>query len=498
MADDGNGPETVLRVDANCWRIARADRVAVIVDAADYFSHIRQAMAKAEHRILLIGWDFDTRIALDRAKPGWEHGETLGSFLLALSKRKPGLLIDILKWDVGALKMLFRGAAIVTLIRWAMRRQITFKLDSAHPPGCSHHQKIVIIDGALAVCGGIDMTGDRWDTSEHHDDEPRRRRPNGRTYGPWHDVTMMMDGAAAKAVAALGHDRWKRATGRELKPVSDAGDLWPDGLEPTFEGVDIAISRTRAEYEDNPEIREIEALYLDLIASAKRFIYAENQYFTSRKIGEAIARRMAEPDPPEIILIGPLKADGWLEQVAMDAARVRLAQAIGKSDGAKRFRIYTPATRGGEPIYVHAKLMIVDDRVLRIGSSNMNNRSLGLDSECDATIESDDDARRETIEALRLRLLAEHLDVAPDDLAAQIGKGGSMIAAIEALRGPGKTLVPLDLSAPSEVETFIADNELLDPEDADGFFEPLSQRGLFRRWRARRRQASGRKSGTER
>lgn len=498
MAGGGGDAKSVLQPGRNCLDIAHAGRVSVIVDAADYFHHVRQAMLNAEHRILLIGWDFDTRIPLERTRPGWEHGETLGSFLLALSRRKPRLAIDILKWDVGAVKMLFRGAALVTLIRWAMRRQITFKLDSAHPPGCSHHQKIVIIDGALAVCGGIDMTGDRWDTPEHRDEEPRRRRPNGKHYGPWHDVTMMMDGAAAAAVSKLGHDRWALATGRDLKPISDRADPWPDGLEPSFTDVDVALSRTRALYEDCPEIREIEALYLDLIASAKRFIYAENQYFTSRKIGEAIAKRMAEPDPPEIVLIGPLQADGWLEQVAMDAARVRLAQAIGKSDAGRRFRIYTPATAGGQPIYVHAKLMIVDDRVLRIGSSNMNNRSLGLDSECDATIESDDAETRATIAALRLRLLAEHLDVPVEALAGEIEAKGSMIAAIEALRGEGKTLNPLDLSAPGEVETFIADNELLDPEHADGFFEPLSQRGLFRRWRARFRQASGRKSGTER
>ena len=78
----------------------------------------------------------------------------------------------------------------------------------------------------------------------------------------------------------------------------------------------------------------------------------------------------------------------------MDAARVRLAQVIGSADPDNRFRIYTPVTEGGDDIYVHAKIMIVDDRILRVGSANLNNRSLGLDSECDLALEADGDSDR--------------------------------------------------------------------------------------------------------
>ncbi len=483
----GDPKQSIIEAGRNCWRVARADRAAVIVDACDYFHVARQAMEKARHRILLIGWDFDARIQLERSENG-KDGQSLGAFLLEVAQRRPEIAIDILKWDVGALKQLGRGASLLMLGRWAMTPQITFKFDSAHPTGCSHHQKIVVIDDSFAVCGGIDMTGDRWDTSAHRDDDPCRRRPGGQPYGPWHDVTMVVDGAAAKALAELGHDRWQVATGEDLRPIPQDNDPWPDDLVPQFHNVDLAIARTRAEYGEVAEVREIEALWLDLIADAKRFIYIENQYFTSGKLAAAIARRMQEPHPPEIVMINPIRADGWLEQKAMDGARVKLVRAIGALDTSNRLRIYTPRTAGGEDIYVHAKVMIVDDRVLRVGSSNMNNRSLGLDSECDMALDcrtAGNEACAAAIAALRTRLMAEHLGIGEKVVAAKLEETGSLIETIEVLRGRGKTLVPLILEEPDAVEDFIAENELLDPERPDEMFETPGKRGLFRRWRRR-------------
>jgi len=476
----------VVQPGRNCWQIARADRAAVIVDAADYYRIVRQAMLNAEHRILLIGWDFDARIQLERDEKGDHQGETLGQFLLTLARTKPGVSIDILKWDVGALKQLGRGASMLMMMRWAMTKAITFKFDHAHPTGCSHHQKIVVIDDSFAVCGGIDMTGDRWDTCDHRDEDPRRVRPGGQPYKPWHDATMVVDGAAAKALADLVHDRWQRATGEDLPPVNGQSDPWPEELDPDFRDADVAVARTRAKYLDFEEVVEIEQLWLDLIASAKRFLYIENQYFSSGKLAAAIAKRMAEPDPPEIVLVQPVSADGWLEAKAMDGARVRLAQAIGTIDTGNRFRIYTPKTKGGADIYVHAKVMIVDDEVLRIGSSNMNNRSQRLDSECDLAIDTRLAANADAgavITALRTRLMAEHLAVPEAAVAARFAETGSLIATIEALQGTGKTLKLLEFEEPDAVEDFIAENELLDPETPDEMFELPEKRGLFRRWR---------------
>jgi len=361
-------------VGRSVWRYGMASRAHVVIDAADYFELMRDVMCEARQRVFLIGWDFDTRILLSSGRRWWNVRKRhrfparLGSFMLWLGRRTPGLEIRLLKWNVALLKAIFRGTMAIDLARWVRSRAIDFKFDSAHPVGCSHHQKIVVIDDKVAVCGGIDMTTDRWDTRDHVHDDKRRRRPTGRPYGPWHDVTMMMEGEIAQALGELGRDRWKVAGGEEMLPCRPQQESpWPDRLHAEFQNVEIGIARTRAEWGDCAQVSEIENLFVEQIARAKRFIYAETQYFASRRIAEAICQRLIEADPPEILIMNPITADGWLEQVAMDSARAELLRAVEAVDHANRFHIYVPHTSGGTPIYVHAKLTIVDDEILRVG-----------------------------------------------------------------------------------------------------------------------------------
>jgi phosphatidylserine/phosphatidylglycerophosphate/cardiolipin synthase-like enzyme len=467
----------------NCWRISRAEGATVIVDAADYYRSIRLAMTEAQRRILIIGWDFDTRIALEPDERG--KGETLGHFFVRLVRERPEREIDVLKWNFGALKQFFRPAAVLWLYRWWRTKRIEMRFDSAHPPGCSHHQKIVVIDDSLAVCGGIDISTHRWDRCDHSDDDPQRTGPDGKPYSPWHDATMLMQGPVALDLAELGSERWQVATDEQLEPIRPRHNRWPEGSPTMFKQVDIAISRTHAAYRDTREVREIEQLYLDMIAAARRFIYFENQYFTSAKIAACIAARMEEPNPPEIVLVMPRTAEGWLEQAAMDGARLKLMAAIGHKDQRNRFRIYVPVTEGGADIYVHAKIAIVDDRLLRVGSSNLNNRSMGLDSECDVTIDAALPANQDSgraITGLRHRLLAEHLGCTEQQFAEAERQASSMVDAIEALRGEGKTLDLLDMEALGATREFIAANELLDPESPDSMLDPIAKRGLAKSW----------------
>lgn len=477
---------------ASVWRYAKASRAHVVIDAAAYFELMQAAMLEARQRIFLISWDFDSRIRLGSGRRWWNlprrrhFPARLGAFMVWLAKRRQGLQIKLLEWNFGALKFLLRGTMIVDIARFVLNRSIDLKLDSAHPIGCSHHQKIAVIDDRFAICGGIDMTSDRWDSRAHLHEDPRRRRPNGRLYGPWHDVTMMMEGEAAAALGELGRERWAFAGGEELPPCAPQKEsAWPAALEAEFTDVEIGIARTRAPYNGCEEIREIEALFVEQIARAKRFIYAESQYFASRRIAEAIAQRVAEPDPPEIVLINPVTAQGWLEQAAMDSARTRLLHAIGEKDHKNRFRVYVPLTSGGMQIYVHAKLMIVDDEVIRVGSANMNNRSMGLDTECDVFI----DAARPgnghigpAITRIRHSLLAEHCGITTDHLISLLDRHGSMAAAIDSLPLEGKRLEPFALRPLTEAEKAFADGAWLDPERPDEMFEPMGRkRGLFRR-----------------
>lgn len=462
----------------NCWRVERAARARLIVDADAYFAAARAAMRAARERIMLIGWDFDARIRIGEEADGAPGA--IGEFILWLVERNPKLDVYLLRWDFGALKALFRGNTALILARWLKTGRIHVKLDSMHPAGASHHQKIVVIDDSMAFCGGIDMTEGRWDTRDHLDEDPRRVGPNGKPTMPWHDATMALAGPVAAALGELARERWRIATDEELRPVAPHDGIWPDRLSAGFEELGVAISRTRPDHGDVPFAHEIEALYLHMIERARRFIYAENQYFASRRIGEAIARRMAGPDPPEIVLIGPERADGWLEQTAMDTARARLWQAIGESDPARRFRIYHPFTEYGAPIYVHAKIMIVDDEVLRVGSSNWNNRSLRLDTECDVTI--DHGVHEAKIRAIREDLMAEHLGCAPADIAAAFDETGSLIETVERLRGAGRSLRPYEPPELNEVEKTLADNQALDPENPEELFEPFSSGKLLRRF----------------
>ncbi|RXZ66680.1 phospholipase [Pelagerythrobacter rhizovicinus] len=452
---------------------------------------MQRAMLNAQHRIFLVGWDFDTRIHLAMGRRWFqrllrrEYPRRLGSFLIWLARHRKGLEIRVLKWSFGLLQFMLRGYMLVDLARMVARRDITFKFDTHHPVGCSHHQKIAVLDDKLAVCGGIDMTQDRWDTREHLERDRRRRRPHGRRYGPWHDATMMFEGEAARVLGVLSRERWERAGGEDLHQVPiPEQSLWPEDLPVQFENVEIGIARTRAKHDGSPQVSEIEQLLLDQIARAKHFIYSENQYFTSRKIAEAIRQRLKEDDPPEIVMVQPLTAEGWLEQQAMDHARACVIRSLAELDHKRRFQVYVPYT-GKTPIYVHAKLMIVDDRILRIGSANFNNRSMGLDSECDVFIDCDrpdNDHACHGIAALRRSLLAEHCGIEEETVARLLDADPSMHKLIaEHGRGGDRSLQPYEVPDLNGVEETLADSGLLDPERPDEMFEPFAKGGLFRK-----------------
>lgn len=463
--------QALVRPGHNCWRVARADRFSLIVDAADYFRAVKAAILRARHSVMLIGWDFDTRIPLEPGGATIEGPNRLGRFLNWAVERRPDLRIHVLKWDLGLIHGLGRGATPVFVLNWMTDARVRFRLDHAHPPGAAHHQKIVVIDDTLAFCGGIDMTYDRWDTREHLDGDPRRRTVRGAPGGPWHDMTTAIDGEAARALGELARQRWFRATGEELEAPHGDTDPWPDFLPTTLRDIDVAIARTLPQMAGQQEVREIEALYLSAIRSARRTLYLESQYFAARRLAEAMVARLQEPDGPEIVLVLPDSAAGWLEEKTMDSARTRLLHLVYGQDRHDRFRAYYPVTAGGRAIYVHAKIMVMDDTLLRVGSSNLNNRSTGFDTECDLAIEAApaagghdrDAALRATIRRLRDDLLAEHLGTSAEDVA-RAAAHGSLIRAIDALRGAGRSLRPLPAGSNDAIDRALAETDLFDPE----------------------------------
>lgn len=469
----------LLESGRNCWRVAKATRATVIVDAEDYFRAARNAMLKATEQILLVGWDFDARIRFKDERCDDDGPDKVGAFISWLTTRTPGLQVHILRWDTGAIKTLVHGRTLLRIVKWAQDDQVHLRFDANHPFGGSHHQKVLVIDDALAFCGGIDMTVDRWDTRNHSDDELRRVEPNGSPYGPWHDATTMLEGPVAASLGEMCRERWRRSGGEIEIPTKQAGGHWPEEIEPDFIDVEVGIARTIPEMPDQNSAHEIEALYVDLIARAQRWIYAESQYFASRKVAEAIAKRLEEADGPEIVIVHPTTAEGWLEPIAMDSARARLVEALKERDVHGRLKLYHPYTAGGQPVYVHAKVTVVDDAILRVGSSNFNNRSLRLDTECDVVIEADPKTDRITsrvIAGIRNSLLAEHLNTDCATVERLLEETGSLIATIEHLRSPGRSLYPYEVPEIDVVRTWLADNKILDPEGPDEMFEGISKR----------------------
>lgn len=463
--------DRLLTPGQTCWRLARADQFAPIIDAADYFKHVKAAMLRARHRIVLIGWDFDSRVTFERGEKTLPGPNQLGAFLYWMVWKRPGLDIYVLKSNLRLLPAfdgLWFALTPVSLLNQISSRRLHFAIDGAHPIGSVHHQKIVVIDDAVAFCAGIDLTLERWDTRAHEHDN-RHRRTAGRGYGPRHDVGLAVDGAAARALGEQALARWETATKQSLCQVEAKHSAWPSKLRPSLRNVEVGIARTVPELLDRPEVREVEALNLAAIAAARHTVYVENQYLASRTIVEALAARLAEDDGPDIVVVLARRGNNPLERGTMDSARHRLIRLLWEADEHGRLGIYWPVTEGDAPIYVHSKVLVVDDRLLRIGSSNLNNRSMGFDSECDVALEAQpadpehDELRRE-IASFRDELVAEHLGVSVGELAEAIGEHRSVLRAIEALRGDGKTLRPFTERTVADEAGPLAENDLMDPD----------------------------------
>lgn len=448
----------------NCWRRVAADRAAVLIDGQAYYTALKDALLQARESILLIGWDIDSRTVLDR-EPDASEPNTLGALLDLVVRSRPALRVHVLIWDTAIIYSWQREFWTELKFRWLTPRRLRFRLDNNHPLGASHHQKIVVIDDAIAFVGGFDVSSGRWDTPAHASGDPRRNDPVVGAYAPFHDVALLLSGPAAAALGELARLRWLGATGRQLRPPPPAEhDPWPRGVRPLMRNVTVAIARTSPAWEGEPEIREVERLYLDMIAGARSFLYLENQFFASRAVGRALLARLQEETPPDIVVVSCQEPVAFLERATMGLGRARLYARLRNGDRHGRLRLYTPVVPGGD-VKVHSKVTIVDDRLLRIGSANLNNRSMGLDTECDLLIEAlGDPAVEEAIRQVRCTLLGEHLGVAPPAVARETRTRG-VLHGIEALRGAGgRSLVPLEATMPEEWAELLLTGDVFDPD----------------------------------
>ncbi|HEX2677057.1 MAG TPA: phospholipase D-like domain-containing protein [Polyangiales bacterium] len=477
--------------------------MSVLVDAAAYYTALREAALHAQRSILIVGWDVDSRTQLvPDAEPSDGLPATLLPFLNALLQRNPALHVHVLGWDFAMLYAFERELLPSFKFALGSHARLHHALDSRHPAGASHHQKLVVIDDRVAFCGGIDLTIRRWDVPAHRADEPCRADPKGVQYAPTHDVQVAVDGAAARALGDVARERWLFATGERLQPPGPihsrrarparllawlrrappvpAPDPWPASAQVAFRNVEVGIARTAPAYADGrPELREIEKLTLAIIASARELLYVENQYFTSSVAVKALSARLQSPDSPEVVIVLPRMECGWMEQSSMGVLRGRALAALRRANRHGRLHVYHPTVPGlgAQCMNVHSKVIAADDRILKIGSANLSNRSMGVDTECDVAIEASErdlEVRRAIAQVIH-RLVSEHLGVSVPELEQlRAAHAGSLVAAIEARRGAERCLEPLPPDPEeSTINLAVLDGLVVDPEkpiDAETFW----------------------------
>ncbi|MDR4469433.1 MAG: phospholipase D-like domain-containing protein [Nitrospira sp.] len=478
----------------NCWRVVTAEKLAFLIDAASYFDAFYRAALNAEHSITILSWDIDTRTRLLRNVPDVDEFPTeLGPFLRRLLRRKKSLHVHILNWDYSMLYAAERQWSPPIRFGRTVHPQLHFHLNDRHPIGACQHEKLVVIDDTVAFIGGLDLTKHRWDTSEHQEHEPRRLDPDGNTYDPFHDIHTIVAGEVAQALGDLARLRWHRATGEQLAPTPrrPVSEVWPTGVSVDLSNLSVGLARTQPKFEDQPEVREIEHLYLDAIAAARRNIFMESQYLTAHRIGEALHTRLSGPRAPEVVIVTRMRSDGWLERHTMDALRARLIRRLREAAKPRRFRVYWPTASwmsADTCIGVHSKLLIVDDSILTIGSANCSNRSMGLDTECNLVIAgTQSNTVRAGLKRLRHKLLGEHLGRQVSEVQQTERRTRSVIGTITHLNNGARRLHEYSCDQDDEIERFLPSTTLIDPErpvQPDRLWRMLSglpQQGTVRR-----------------
>jgi phosphatidylserine/phosphatidylglycerophosphate/cardiolipin synthase-like enzyme len=367
----------------------------VLVDGAQALPAIAEALRGAQRFVHLTGWHVAPHFELVRD----ESPVVLGALLAELAER---IDVRVLVW-AGAPLPAFHPTrsevreAIRTLTR---HTRIRCEPDPREHPIHCHHEKTISIDGELAFVGGIDLTddaGDRFDSSAH---EARRRLG-------WHDVAARLRGPAVSDVHDHFAARWNAVTGETL----DRPDPPPPAGDTT-----VQVVRTVAEdmYDQLPrgDFRILES-YMRALRAARELVYLENQFLWSPEIVAVLADKLrrSQRDDFRVVVLLPAKANN-----GQDDTRGQLGVLAEADDGAGRFLAATIRSLSGrrdDPLYVHAKVGIVDDRWLTIGSANLNAHSLLNDTEMNVVT---DDARlaRET----RVRLWAEHLELDEAEVAA--------------------------------------------------------------------------------
>jgi phosphatidylserine/phosphatidylglycerophosphate/cardiolipin synthase-like enzyme len=371
-------------------------QLEVLIDGKETMAAIAEAIASAEQFVHITGWHLAAQFEMVRGTTP----TVLGHLLAEAAERVD---VRILAWAGAPLPLFHPSRAEVCegVERLVRQTKIRCELDPREHPFHCHHEKTVVIDGRVAFVGGIDMTdfgGDRNDSSDH----PARRRLG------WHDVGTRLNGPAVADVGAHFAMRWRELTGEsvpEPPPPQPCGEHTVQVVRTVAEGMYDAVPRG--------DFGILES-YIRALRSAHEFIYLENQFLWAPEIVELLAEKLHNPPQQSfrVVVVLPGKANN-----GQDDTQGQLGRLLAADDGAGRLVAVTLRSLTGareDPLYVHAKVAIVDDGWLSVGSANLNAHSLLNDTEMNVCSD-----HRELTRLTRLRLWAEHLDTQVEVIADQ-------------------------------------------------------------------------------
>jgi phosphatidylserine/phosphatidylglycerophosphate/cardiolipin synthase-like enzyme len=363
-------------------------RVELFVDGAHALPRMAEEIAAAKRHVHVAGWYFSPDFAMGSGGP------TLRALLADAAERVD---VRVLAWAGAPLPLFHPDRSEVRRMRDALigGTRISMALDAKERPLHCHHEKVVIVDDEVAFVGGIDLTsfaGQRLDHSEH----PPRHELG------WHDACFRLEGPIVADVAAHFLLRW-----REL-----ADDAPPDPrpAAPVDGGVQAQLVRTVPEriYRGLPAGEfTIAESYVRALRFAERFVYLESQFLWSPELVSILDRKLREPprDDFRVVVLLPVHPNNGTDDTRGQlGVLVDAAKAGGDESRFLACTLYQPGP-GGKPVYVHAKIGIVDDHWLTAGSANLNEHSLFNDTEVNVVVRDEQLAR-----AARLRLWSEHLE----------------------------------------------------------------------------------------
>ncbi len=417
--------DDLLKIGANCWRAETAKHAAIVVDCANYYTALHDSVCKAKHSIFVLGWDIDSRIELLRGKAAADSPcpSVFFDLIQWKARQNPDIKIYLNRWEYSLFFASQRESG--SEFKWRLHSpgNVYYSFDGLLPVSACHHQKIIVIDDEIAFCGGMDVAIARWDHREHYPNQDYRADPGGAhalirkiPFGPYHDVQCVVSGPVAQALAEWCRERWRKVAGFEPLPLRnpDSTSLppcWPENIGVDFHNIQTGIAMTFPPIYGEAAVREVEHLYIDMIGRAENFIYIENQYLTYLPIAQALNQRLRERPRLRVLISSCYRSNGILEKKSMWTGRVKFRETLESGNVSSRTAIAYPVS--GKPgkerdVRIHSKLMVIDDLYLRVGSSNLNNRSMALDSECDLVFVAHDENSRQKISAIRNDLIREH------------------------------------------------------------------------------------------